>query len=88
MQKKTLSFIGLGILLSWWAANPLFGQPERRNPGRGSRPGSDGSASLNRAGLRVGMKMPEIKVHDDQGKPLNTASLKGSYTVLTFGCLT
>lgn len=62
---------------------------QNRLPGRnGSRPGSDGSASLQRAGLKIGMPMPNIKIHDEQGREFNTASLKGSYTVLTFGCLT
>jgi len=38
--------------------------------------------------LRVGEAFPEVDIYDDSGKPLNTRSLKGQYTVVVNGCLT
>jgi cytochrome oxidase Cu insertion factor (SCO1/SenC/PrrC family) len=32
--------------------------------------------------------MPEVTVFDADGKPFETASLKGKYSVVVFGCLT
>lgn len=36
----------------------------------------------------VGSKLPDIQAFDEQGQVLSLASLRGSYTVLVFGCLT
>lgn len=36
----------------------------------------------------IGSELPAIKIFDDEGQVFNTSSLKGSYTVLVFGCLT
>jgi cytochrome oxidase Cu insertion factor (SCO1/SenC/PrrC family) len=36
----------------------------------------------------VGSKLPDLTVYDSQGHEVNTSSLRGHYTVLTFGCLT
>jgi cytochrome oxidase Cu insertion factor (SCO1/SenC/PrrC family) len=36
----------------------------------------------------VGTTLPKVNVYDEQGERFSTASLKGSYTVLVFGCLT
>lgn len=36
----------------------------------------------------VGEPLPEVELFDIDGKPFSTASMKGHYTVLTFGCLT
>ncbi|MDP6779847.1 MAG: hypothetical protein QGI83_24025 [Candidatus Latescibacteria bacterium] len=36
----------------------------------------------------VGKPMPDISVYDASGNPLNLTDLKGSYSVLVFGCLT
>ncbi len=36
----------------------------------------------------VGDPLPELVVYDPDGKEVKTASLRGHYTVLTFGCLT
>lgn len=60
-------------------------------PGRGGRgggPGSPGSDRLESSGLKIGSPMPEVKVFDAEGKPFDTASLKGKYSVVVFGCLT
>ena len=36
----------------------------------------------------AGTQLPKVQVHDDQGRPFSTDSLKENYTVLVFGCLT
>ena len=36
----------------------------------------------------VGDTLPEVTVYTPDGKESQTASLRGHYTVLTFGCLT
>ncbi len=36
----------------------------------------------------VGDSLPELAVWTPDGKPFQTADLRGHYTVLTFGCLT
>lgn len=36
----------------------------------------------------VGDPLPEVTVYDSQGNEITTSSLRGHYTVLTFGCLT
>ncbi len=36
----------------------------------------------------VGEVMPSVEIFSADGKPFNTDSLRGHYTVLTFGCLT
>ena len=35
-----------------------------------------------------GTILPTVRVVDEQGRNFSTASLRGSYTVLVFGCLT
>lgn len=39
-------------------------------------------------GLEVGAPLPDLAVYDAAGKPFQLSQLKGSYTVLVFGCLT
>ena len=36
----------------------------------------------------VGQKLPDLIAYDVQGNEVSTASFRGHYTVLTFGCLT
>jgi cytochrome oxidase Cu insertion factor (SCO1/SenC/PrrC family) len=36
----------------------------------------------------VGDPLPDVTVYSPDGKEFSTASLRGHYTVLTFGCLT
>ncbi len=36
----------------------------------------------------VGEMLPELSAFDEQGEHFSTASMRGSYTVLVFGCLT
>ncbi len=35
-----------------------------------------------------GSTLPSVRAVDEQGRDFSTASLRGSYTVLVFGCLT
>ena len=37
---------------------------------------------------KPGTMLPDVSVYDEQGKRFSTSSLRGSYTVLVFGCLT
>ena len=37
---------------------------------------------------KIGAKLPELKLFDENGITFNTNSLRGNYTVLVFGCLT
>jgi cytochrome oxidase Cu insertion factor (SCO1/SenC/PrrC family) len=41
-----------------------------------------------RAKPAVGKVVPDVTVYDSAGKEVKTSSLRGHYTVLTFGCLT
>lgn len=36
----------------------------------------------------VGDQLPEVTLYDGKGDRISTSSLRGHYTVLTFGCLT
>lgn len=48
------------------------------------RPGGRGGALP----LKEGDKLPEASGVNEQGKPFHLKDLKGSHTVLVFGCLT
>lgn len=41
-----------------------------------------------RAKPALGEVIPDVTVYDSAGKEVKTSSLRGHYTVLTFGCLT
>jgi hypothetical protein len=55
--------------------------------GRGG-PGTPGSSTLERSGLKIGGPAPDVKVYDAEGKDFSLSSLRGSHAVLVFGCLT
>lgn len=57
-------------------------------PNAASRPGSAGSSTLERAGLKIGQPVPNLTIHDDKGGSFRMADVKGKYTVIVFGCLT
>jgi hypothetical protein len=40
------------------------------------------------SGLTVGSQFPDRQIYDADGKPFDTAELRGSFTVLVTGCLT
>lgn len=62
-------------LLLVLGAGTALAQPTARRPGGNSLPA-------------VGTMLPTVEAFDDQGQVVSTASLRGSYTVLVFGCLT
>lgn len=64
------------------SASPVFAQGGR--PSRGGPGGTGNGAPL----VAIGTPLPDVTVFDEQGKEFKTASLRGSYTVLVFGCLT
>ena len=66
------------------------GGPPSGRPGGGFGPfsGNSDPVRLNQAGLKIGSSLPEVTIVDAEGKKFETASLKGSYSVLVFGCLT
>ena len=45
-------------------------------------------AWFDASGLKAGDPFPSVAVFDESGKPFNTRSLKGQYTVVVNGCLT
>jgi len=55
-------------------------QPEAQGFGR------DDSGSLGN--LQVGMQLPDVSLYDSDGNTFHLTQLKGSYSVLVFGCLT
>jgi cytochrome oxidase Cu insertion factor (SCO1/SenC/PrrC family) len=53
-----------------------------------AQPGRRGGDRLEQAGLAVGQTLPEAQLFTGDGRPFSLSELKGSYTVLIFGCLT
>lgn len=68
------------------AQRSVAGKNEAR--GSGSRPGSVGSGTLERSGLRIGQQIPALTVFDEHGEEFPLGRLRAKYTVLVFGCLT
>jgi len=50
--------------------------------------GRTSGAQFSQVTRLLNTTLPTVNVFDAQGKPLSTASLRGRYTVLVFGCLT
>jgi hypothetical protein len=72
----------IAFLTACLALPAVAQRPERtRNP-RGDNSRFAASAP------EVGSAFPELDIHDENGQPLNTRSLKGKYTVVVNGCLT
>ena len=57
---------------------PTLAQSPRDSPSRGGRSQIP----------QPGTFLPIVRAVDEQGSDFSTASLRGSYTVLVFGCLT
>ena len=58
-------------------------------PNQGAQSGrSQVSSAFKRASPGIGESIPEVTVYTADGKKFSTSQLKGSYTVLVFGCLT
>ena len=71
--------LGISTLL----AGHAFAQPAGNQDGRA---GSGRGAGANLP--KVGSMLPDISLYDDRGEKVSTASLRGQYSVLVFGCLT
>ncbi len=78
---KTSAALILGALCIGslaWAQPPRAGGPEQARL----------QARFEATGLKPGSPFPEVQIYDEEGKPFNTRSLKGKYTVVVNGCLT
>lgn len=61
-------------------------QPAFAQRGGGDR--GQGQGERGQSLMPAGTELPIVKAFDEQGLEFSTESLKGSYTVLVFGCLT
>ena len=60
-----------------------------QRPGEGGQSGrSQVSTAFKRSSPGIGEAIPDVTVYTADGKKFSTSQLKGSYTVLVFGCLT
>jgi cytochrome oxidase Cu insertion factor (SCO1/SenC/PrrC family) len=81
----------LMALSLFWAfllidSTPILAQLGGRTGGRSG--GRTGGTQFSQVTQLLNTALPTVNVFDAQGKPLSTASLRGCYTVLVFGCLT
>ena len=90
MKQIVAMSLFLSLCCSVVIAQPGRGQQRSGGPGGGgaSRPGTPGSATLERAGLKLGQNLPDLTIFDEQGGKFRLADVKGKYTVIVFGCLT
>ncbi len=88
LQRSTRfsTLLGLaGLLAMTCSPSASYGQ----RPGQGGQSGrSQVSSAFNRSSPGIGESIPEVTVYTADGKKFSTSQLKGSYTVLVFGCLT
>ena len=75
----------LVFVLGFVIAGPALGQSER---GRQRNPRRAADRKFEKSKPAVGDRLPTVSVYDPDGNKFETDSLRGSYTVLTFGCLT
>jgi cytochrome oxidase Cu insertion factor (SCO1/SenC/PrrC family) len=83
MNVKILS-TALALLLSWMGI--AVAQPPVAADAAEAR--QRGISRFEREAPEIGELLPNLEVIDSQGKPFPLRNLKGSYTVLVFGCLT
>lgn len=98
MKRMVALSVFFGLCCSVATAQPGRGQQGDRRPGQGfqqrgrgggaSRPGSPGSSTLERTGLKLGQALPDLTIYDDEGGEFRVADVKGKHTVIVFGCLT
>ncbi|MBT4725360.1 MAG: hypothetical protein HN617_17675 [Planctomycetaceae bacterium] len=77
-QRSSLMVLSLFWVLLVIDSTPLLAQLGGRTSG----------AQFSQVTRLLNTTLPTVNVCDALGKPLSTASLRGSYTVLVFGCLT
>ncbi len=90
-MRHQLSILGLSLSVALAAASAVSAQdlPVLDNrPGGAIRPDEGMRRPGSAMPVRPGTLLPVIDVFDDQGKTISTASLRGNYNVLVFGCLT
>ena len=75
-------------------AQSAGGPGDKKNDPGGAAVGANSQQMQNvrkwfdASGLKVGSPFPAADIFDAAGKPFNTKSLRGQYTVLVNGCLT
>tara|TARA_R110002072_G_scaffold271038_2_gene430981 strand:- start:107944 stop:108216 length:273 start_codon:yes stop_codon:yes gene_type:complete len=90
-MKRWITSTVLAVTALMQAGDSVAQRPSQTRPeGRasGSRPGSVGSSTLERSGLNVGQRMPDVTIYDEDGEKFPLSRTKGKYSVLVFGCLT
>jgi cytochrome oxidase Cu insertion factor (SCO1/SenC/PrrC family) len=70
----------LFLIALGFAASPAEAWAQRRNRNR--------DENFVASKPAVGDLLPDVEVCTPDGKPFNTAELRGRYAVLVFGCLT
>lgn len=94
MKRLVMLTMAFALCCSVVAAQPgrRPGQGFQQRPGGGGPggggPGTPGSATLERAGLKLGQPLPDLSVFDEEGNEFRLSSVKGKHTVIVFGCLT
>lgn len=76
------------VVLTLLQAGDTFAQRPGQTRRGGGGPGTPGSATLERTGLKVGQQMPDVTIYDENGEKFPLSRVKGKYAVLVFGCLT
>jgi cytochrome oxidase Cu insertion factor (SCO1/SenC/PrrC family) len=89
-MKRIFSLFALAALCCSIATAqpPQGGQQRGQRRGGGSRPGTLGSDTLERAGIKLGQLLPDLTIFDEAGDKFRLADVKGKHTVIVFGCLT
>ncbi len=89
MVYRSFALLLIASFLSVSFHSPAFAQRGPRPSGGEPFSGAGGDRGAGRTQLpEVGTMLPVVKAFDEQGNEFSTASLRGSYTVLVFGCLT
>ena len=78
-----LTFVVLSLVLAPYS----LGQSVRER-GIGPNRSNGDPVRLTAAGIDVGTRLPEVSIFDEEGRPFETKTLRGKYSVLVFGCLT
>jgi len=77
MRLRTCFVLGLLAVL----AGGVWGQAPDRAEG-------DGPRGMGARLPKVGSMLPDIELYDAEGQVFSTANLRGTYSVVVFGCLT
>ncbi len=72
-----------GFITSTLSISSGYAQGNRNSQSRGRSTGG-----FDQQAPAIGQPLPNVKLYTADGKEFSTSQLKGSYTVLVFGCLT